>query len=210
MLGLSDTTFPSTSRLMGELTSVGVVQMDNAQSLVGEGGIISAADLRDFCRTAPEEDALLARLFASALGAVERRYALVLRPSTVTAEYVGACHGAVLPRGPVAAESALVVEALSADGVARTVDAPLLGGGLRPSITSAGGGLLCGIAERLRVTYAAGYAAGAVPPEVVQALCILTSDLYAHRETRVVGTVVARMPEMVDLLLSDLAPPAFG
>lgn len=59
-----------------------------------------------------------------------------------------------------------------------------------------------GVPNAVTVTYTAGYGAAAsdVPGPIVSAIRLIVGDMYANREERVVGTVVARL-NAVDALL---------
>lgn len=76
---------------------------------------------------------------------------------------------------------------LDSDGAEQTVDEAeyeLVGSSLR--LTA---GSLWPDAAELTVTYVAGYEAGAAPKAIVAAILLMTGDLYAVRETAVVGTI---------------------
>ncbi len=56
------------------------------------------------------------------------------------------------------------------------------------------------------VHYTAGYAAGKLPEDAIQAMRMLIADFYENRENTVVGTIVAELPLGVKALLNLLKP----
>lgn len=66
-------------------------------------------------------------------------------------------------------------------------------------------------AAAIRITYVAGYgAAAAVPAAVVTAIKLLVGTLYEHRESVVVGTIAAPLPQSVEWVLSPYRTGWFG
>lgn len=105
-----------------------------------------------------------------------------------------------LPYGVASEVSA--VTWLDSDGAGQTVDGAdyeLVGSSLR--LTA---GSQWPSADKLTVTYVAGYEAGAAPKAIVAAILLMTGDLYAIRETAVVGSISAdiKMTSSAERLLT--------
>lgn len=155
------------------------------------------------------EDALLARLWAEAVAAVEIRIgqALVARAFTLEMGAWDARGHAVLPIGPVAAITSLAFEG-AGDPVTVEVAGLCLEPGLTGQrLTASSGGALPAIpaGSRAVLGFTAGHGADwdAVPRDLYQAVMLMTADRYEHR-----GGEPARagIPEAVAALLAPHRP----
>ena len=153
-------------------------------------------------------DQLLARFITAARMQVETMTGTRLVPQTVRVMASGWPDLMSLPIGPVSAVTAL--EWQDTDGVWQTLDAAIY------QLSAAGLTAMIGLKPRqyfpyglrrvddaIRVTLEVGY--DPVPEPIRTAILIMVADLFAQRESFVVGTVAARVPTsmQVDTLLAN-------
>ena len=161
---------------------------------------IALADIKQFLRIeadVTEFDAQLAGFAATAVGHIEGLCGIRMAQQQVLLLADAWADLASLPIGPVTQIESIVWR----DGadVEQTLDAgdyELAGAGLatgiRPSVGSAWPSGLRDVAGAIAVTVTAGY--DVLPPPLWAAALYLTGDLFAFRETAVVGTVAAKIP----------------
>jgi uncharacterized phiE125 gp8 family phage protein len=160
---------------------------------------IALAEIKEFVRVdedADDFDAQLTGFAAAAVDHIEKICSIRLAPQSVQmfADEWGDL--AWLPIGPVTHLES--IHFLDRDGVEQLLDGAtyeLTGAGLargvRPSAGSAWPTGLRAVTGAIRVTATAGYVA--VPPTLRAAALTLAADLFAFRESAVVGTVSAKI-----------------
>lgn len=161
---------------------------------------VTLAAAKEFLSVAADEtgfDALIAAFAAAAREQVEAMCGIRIMPQTVR---LGAsCWGdlARLPIGPVSAVAAIRYD--DDAGTEQLLDPgvyELFGAGLERGIRTQVGerwpGGVRGGRDCVRVDLAVGYAAA--PGPLWTAILRMTADLFAHRESVVVGTVAAKVP----------------
>lgn len=118
------------------------------------------------------------------------------------AESLPACGRLNLPYGP--AQTISSVEYLDVNGVLQTLDPAVYQ--LADDVLRIRAGqsfpVVAADANAVRVRWVAGYPE--IPPAIVPAVLMMLGDLYAQRETFVVGTIAAKVPMSVgaEMLLS--------
>lgn len=163
------------------------------------------------------EDSIIGIYLAAAIGAVESATGKLLTPREVQQTLAGfPCDGKGIRLwwGPIDADTVAPVIAYDAgDGVEQSLaefrivegsNAKLLPayGTVFPSAQRADGSV--------RISYTAGYAANAVPPELDQAVLFLTGHYYANREAVVAGGTGAGAAEKIDGLIAPYRTIAIG
>lgn len=172
---------------------------------------VTLADAKAFVSVDADEssfDALISAFVAAAREQVEAVCGIYAAPVSVRVDASCWADLARLPVAPVSAITGIVWD--DADGAAQTLAATvyeLAGTGLAPAIRLKPGqswpaGLRAGEGV-IRVTLAAGYAD--LPGPLWTAIQLMAADLFAHRETAVVGTVAAKVPTsmQVDHLIAN-------
>lgn len=161
-----------------------------------------------------DEDALIGVYLGAAKAAVETSTSRILEARIVTqtvAGFAGADSPIRLWWGPVS--GAVTIAYDDSNGVTqaladyRLVEGPsarvLPAYGEIWPVAQAGPGTV-------RLSYTAGYAVNEVPPELDQAVLLLTAHFYANREAVVAGAGASEMPVGVEAILSRYRPVGIG
>lgn len=166
-----------------------------------------------------DEDALIQAYLSAAIGAVQKATAKLLSAAAVTQTVDGfpLCGKPIrLWKGPVAASPAPVIKYDDPDGVEQTLASFRLVEGavaqLLPAYGTAWPATAIG-AGSVRVAYTAGYDGGAgVPPELDQAVLLLTGHYYENREAVNSGATAAavELPLGVQDLLAPYSVPGIA
>ena len=174
--------------------------------LVPEGygeSILSLAAAKAHCRVlTTDDDDLIEALRDAAVDAVEQMTMKYLAPRTGLI-WVGAGFGAdmVLGKGPDADITAIEYDDTA--GVVQTLDAGAWRIGVHGRILPAVGTSWpsdCG--GEVRITFDAGFAAGAVPGALVAAVRMLTVHFYDNREAVITGSIAVDVPFGVQQLVN--------
>jgi len=151
-----------------------------------------------------DDDALVARLIQAARQMAEQYLNRTVSPATL--ELRSGCFDVELPEGPLI--EVLSVKYVDAAGQLQTLDSSayeVAGTPDVPRIRVAYGQAWPTLRpqdDSVRVQYRAGYASGAVPVPVVQAMLLTIGHLFENREENVAGTIVSEVKMGVQHLLS--------
>ena len=172
---------------------------------------VTLAAVKEFLAIEPDEtlhDTQLGRFIAAARGQVEAVTGTRLIEQTVQISASDWSDLLSLPIGPVQAVTAIAYDDVAgSEQLLAAGDWELTGSGLARGLrTPVGKGWPFGLragADTIRVTLEVGYET--VPEPVQTAMLIMIADLFAQRESFVVGTVAAKIPSsmQVDSLLMN-------
>ena len=157
--------------------------------------IVSLEELRQHCGIIESDDDLLIEVYRdAAVDMVERYCALRLGPLTGLVWRGESLPASIrLGAGPVTAITAIrwldeagnTVTGNAADWrIVRRDEIALKPGRTLPS----------GVASGIEITFNAGFAAGACPSALVQAVRMFAAHLFMHRETVITGTISGEIP----------------
>jgi uncharacterized phiE125 gp8 family phage protein len=148
-----------------------------------------------------DHDSLISSYLSAARQVVEHTLCRAVARQELRMSFAGLSQGTLLARPPILSIES--VEYYDEDNASQTVSAAdyyLAGGRLMfletplPSTYAR--------PDAVRVTYYAGWASrDDVPATIKQAILLLVGDYYAHRESRVVGTISSQIPNHVEALL---------
>ena len=172
---------------------------------------VTVAEAQIQCRIEPtdgENTAILAGLIAAARGYVEQVTGLKLAAQTLKLRAWDLSEATFsLPIAPVSAISGITY--MDANGVQQTLDPALYTGalyGLSPTISRAYDqnwpAHRCGLGY-VTITVTAGYASGACPEPIKQAILLTVGDWFANRETSTEGRFSSIEMVAVDALLAN-------
>jgi len=156
-----------------------------------------------------DDDTLISSYIDAAVGRIEEHLTRQLVTATFRLTLDRWPYGdeILLPRPPL--QSVTSIEYTRSDGTTGVMPA----GDYDPDVDSEPGRVILGDgkswpgdqltrASAVRITYVAGYGDAAdVPETVVTAIRLLVGTLYEHRESVVVGTIAAPLPQSIEWIL---------
>jgi uncharacterized phiE125 gp8 family phage protein len=188
---------------------------------------LTLQEVKDHLRTqfSSDEDAYLDALIVAARQAMEAELSLALLTQTRKLRLNGwPCSGCIwLPRPPVQSVTSITYLESTA-GASTTLAATeytLVGARTTPDLSAPLGHIvpaylkvwpsLWPVPENVTITYVCGWATrGAIPQAIRQAMLLTIADLYEQREVTIVGTIVARIPTIENLIATHRCVHEFG